>query len=100
MGVVKESVPEVMTYKGEMAVKYIKKGLGRAWQIEENAQAVVGREHSTFGEHQKVPFCWNIEHLKERRGWQSQIIKSMMCAAKGSGLQLACLCRWRCHFLR
>lgn len=29
MGVVKESIPEVMTYEVEMAVKYIKKGLGK-----------------------------------------------------------------------
>lgn len=40
LGLAREDSPEVMIYEVEIAVKYMKSGLGRALHIEENAWAV------------------------------------------------------------
>lgn len=60
-----------MTYEVETAVKYMKNGLGRALQIEENAWAM-----AWWWEASGRTVCWNAEGLKEGLKAQCVLLKA------------------------
>lgn len=65
LGLAREGSPEVVTYEAAIAVKYMKSGLGGAFAHRRKcvgSSMVVGREHSTLGAHQKVPFWRDQRH--------------------------------------